>query len=180
MKKINFIKTVPSSKHNEIRLWIWLCLIIGCALISNIIIISGMQWHLYRSLYKQKQLLSEQVAQFSTIMADHRQQIKEQQQLQKKLDVINRYKSNPKNPLSILSILRKATHDMSLQSVSITPKQFECNVLGSSTTKASACIKRLNQEAPFTNIQLVSLQTQNEKIQCILKGNVITKLRDIP
>ena len=178
MNRINFIKTVPLSKQREVRVWIWLCIISICAFVSSIIITSGIQWHLYRSLHQQKKNLIEQVAQFATIMSEQRKQLEEQQYLQKKLDTINRYKTNPKNPHPILAILRKAMHDLSLQSASITTKQFECNALCSSATQASASIKRLHQESSLHNIQLVSLQTQQDKIQISIKGNITTKLRD--
>jgi hypothetical protein len=179
MKRINFINTIPPSKQKEVRIWFGLCIITVIIFISTIIIINGTQWYLYKTLQQQKKELSEQVTQFATIMANQRHQLEEQEQLQKKLDTIQRYRINPKNPIGILSLLRKATQDLSLQSSIINSKQFECNAFCSSASQAANCIKCLSKEKNVRNIQLASLQTHQDKILITIKGMITTKLRDI-
>ncbi len=177
MKRINFIQPIPLIKKNEFRLWSWLCMI-SILLLFGGTIISCMQWYLYRSLAKQTDELRNQLANGSTITAEQRTSLDEQKQLEKELDAINRYKNNPKNPLSILTALRKATHGMTLQTISITPHHFALSALCASTAQASSCIKKLNQEPDLAHILLTSLQAHHDKIEISITGKITNKLRN--
>ncbi len=178
MNRINFVKPVPSSTKKEVRLWNWLCLSLGSLLFLNISIISGMQWFLYRALQKQKNELYAQLPQFNAIMTDQRTKLIERDQLQKQLDATTRYKTNPKNPMGIFAILRKATQDMEIQMASISKKQFELHMLCPMAAQAAMCIKRLNESPGLQNVTLASLQTHHDKVQATIKGTITTKLRE--
>lgn len=178
MSRINFIKPVIFINNKEIRFWHWLWSVTSIILVVIIAITSGTQWYLYHSLKSQKNELQNQLTQYASITTQHRIYLEEQQQLQKQLDTIHRYTINPKNPLSIFTIIRKATQNITIHNASINMHNFELCVLCQSIAQASACIQNLHQEPSFANITLVSLQPHHDKIQMIIKGDITTKLRD--
>lgn len=177
MNRINFIKPVPPSRAREVRIWYWLSLITGCFLFLSITIITGMQWYLYIVLHKQKSEIQTGLVQFETIKSLQQKQQAERDMMHHQIDTINRYKTNPKNPHAIFATVCNALKNIDLHSASINKDRFEINVVTSDARHIPFCIKQLDREAAFADICLVSLQTNENKIDAIIKGTIKTKLR---
>ncbi len=179
MSRINFIQPVSLAHKQELRLWYSISFWSSIALAVPLGIISATQWYLYRSLCAQAKELAHELNQTESNRTAQQQHAQEQHQLQGHLATINRYKTNPKNPLGILKIFRSATHEMTIESISIDCHHFELYATCPSITNVSRCMQRLTKEPSLAHITLESLHMQDNKVQVTIKGTIITKLRTI-
>jgi len=171
MNSINFIKPVPPHQEREVRLWSWFTIIGSSSALIIIGIYTGMQWSLYRSLFQEKIQLKQKLGSFDTVLEQQRTQAEEQEQLQKKIDSLAKYKTFPKNPVSTLSSLRAITGN-GLQAVTISKHRFELHVTCQNTQHATICLQKLLKDMRIRTVKLISLQSNQKQVIAIFKGEI--------
>ena len=171
MNGINFIKPVPPHREREVRLWSWFTIIGSSSALGIIAIYTGMQWSLYRSLFQETILLKQKLSSFDTVLEQQRTQTEEQEQLQKKMDSLAKYKTSPKNPVSALSSLRAITGN-GLQAVTVSKHRFELHVICQNAQHATICLQKLLQDMRIRTVKLTSLQSNQKQVIAIFKGEI--------
>ncbi len=171
MNNINFIKPVPPHRKREVRWWSWISIVAYGAMLIVIGIYTGMQWHLYRSLSQEKRMLEQQVPSFNNVLEQQRSQTEEQEQLQKNIDAVTKYKTLPKNPIKTLTALRAITGN-GLQSVTIAKNHFELHVTCQNAHHATICLQKLLQDPHISTVKLTSLQSNQKQVVAIFKGEI--------
>lgn len=179
MKRSNFIQPVTLPWQKEIRFWYWLCFVISSMVLIHCAITSYLQWQLYYSLTHQAQELRYQLEQYTATMTEQRQLLEEQQQLQKKIDTINRYKKNPKNPLSILKTIRTIMRPMTIETITISTKQCTIHALCSSIAQVTTCLAQLTKEARCNNVTLTSLQKNQDTTHITITFAITGALKEV-
>ncbi len=169
MNNINFIKPVPPLKEREVRLWSWFTIIGSSSALVIIAIYTGMQWSLYRSLFQEKMLIQQKLGSFDTVLKQQRTQTEEQEQLQKKNDLLTKYKTSPKNPAATLNALHAITGN-GLQSVTISKNRFELHVACRNAHHATICLQKLRHDTNIRTVKLTSLQSNQKQVIAIFKG----------
>jgi Tfp pilus assembly protein PilN len=176
MKKVNLITPLPPHKQYEIYRWFCMTIFLGvCALLVGSYFIVP-QIITYTRLKKG-------IAGFSATAQEHGQITSDKQSLKKEYDElhvreskINSYKKQNKNPhLHIAEIVRLSGHHAELESVKINKKEIEIEIVCATAEYAQTFITSLSSSPYFSHLKMVSLQqdTQNKKVRCAIKGNVI-------
>lgn len=183
MKRINFITPLPPKRQKELKRWYLLTISVATLLFFSIIIITAIQGYQYWALHKKQRQLSFELSNYTSVINQQKHDHDQHTRLKKKIDRLNQYKSNPKNPAAILSIIKTAFNGMKLKSLSINAQQFEIQLSANSPDQITACIKYLHeyrqQSKPlFSRIKLVSLSHNQQQVDATITGIILNKLKE--
>lgn len=183
MKPINFIKPIPPGRQKELRRWYWLTAGSLGALLTAILIISSIQGYLYWVLFKNRTVLSSELGNYGASINQQKKDQSEHDALKKKIDRLNQYRTNPKNPSSVLQALKTAGNGLKIRSVTITPKNFEIQLSAHSIDQITQCMKLLHeykhQSIPFfANLKLASLSHRQQLVDATIAGTILHNLKE--
>ena len=178
MKDINLINPVPPTRQREVRLWFLVSLLLVSGITVSIATISVLQLQTLHQIKTEKEMLQQQVKDFTTVCNQQQTCVQEEQTLKKHLAKIDRCATCPKNPIGYMDMITKACTDSTqLQSLVIGKKSFELTAQCANPRHATQVMKHLTQSPCFHDVAIVSMQpvqqmSKNGALLFTLKGSI--------
>ena len=172
MKGINFIHPIPHKKEREVRRWCWLTMMSSSSAFIAILIYTGMQWSLYRSLAQEKIVLEQELSSFSSIMEKQRKQGAKQEQFKQTINKLTKYKTAPKNPVVAISLFHTIAGP-ALQGVTISKQQFTMRIHCTNAQQANLHLQNLMKTKAIHTAKLVSLQADKKQVIALCTGELV-------
>ena len=173
MHNMNFIRPVPPHKEKELRRWMLVSALLIMSLLIGGITISGIQWKVYRDIQQEKNTLMIQLASYDQIMNRQHEHTKQHSTLQQKLQQLQVYTNQPKNPIDIITTVQKILGTVPLQSLTIDNDHFELKGSCLHAKQATQLVGKLNSLALCNNAQLHAIASgSNNTLEFVIKGSI--------
>ncbi len=165
MNNLNFIKTVPEKRRREVRRWLFFSTLLLGGAVFYVSSASFVYVYLYYQLPANQadesryQLLQAQRAEKEQLFVKERQ----------KFEKLYSYQHNPKNPVALINAITQIVGSKHLQSCSISKHACELSVSSPSMKKTQQYIQLFEKIPTVSNVQLSSLQRDNNEIKATFK-----------
>lgn len=173
MKNINFIKPISSSQASSIRLWLTGSLLVGCALILGMGIVTWQEYFYLRALQHNKERLQNTLISFNTIM-QKKQELKKQEQIIKdQLNlIVSAGKQTQQHAQLMTHIKRTLKNTLLLESFNLESNNLQLCIDCAQTQQASEIITSLAQLPDISSLHMNSLQPKQQGTTTALRLNL--------
>ena len=160
-------------KQRALRFWL---LISTCSIVTVLIalfMLQMQQFFAYQSLKTEKQLLSQHLQAYDTIMAQAHAQKTEKDTLQSKLVSLNQFSQQPKNPVTILRHIKATLKNTAyLESLSLHEKHTEIKITAENVSTLMTVSQGLAEQHVCKDLCVTALENKDKnRMMAVLHNN---------
>ena len=164
MRPINFINGHSVNKYYAIRFWMIITLITLFSIIITLGIFQILQWQVEQTLIQEKKILEQKLLTFHSSQTKINILKVEKENLDHKLNMVNVYTKQPRNPISLLRYIKNISAISSIETLYLEENSLALKIVTKDTQSLLQAANGLSQQPICNGLSLCGIEYKGKDL----------------